>query len=303
MNLAQKTFKIGSLIIFGMICTALTYKFSTDALPSYNLDHPDERLQLPEILREVSGITDVDINTLALVQDENGIVFIYDLEKNKIKRQFEFAEDGDYEGITRVGKTLYILRSDGTLFEIEDYEKESLQVTAYDTGILAKNNEGLCYDPVYNRLLIANKSKAGKGKEYKGIKAVFSFDLETKTTSEHPVYEFSLQAINRFVADNEIELPIRTTKKGKQVPTPEFKPSAIAIHPITNQLYMLSAADHLILIFNIKGGIETVQVLDEFMFNKPEGITFFENGDMIISNEGPRDGQGTLLRFDYPKNQ
>jgi len=40
--------------------------------------------------------------------------------------------------------------------------------------------------------------------------------------------------------------------------------------------------------------------LDPRVFNKAEGITFMENGDMLITNEG-QDHRPTLLRFNYQK--
>lgn len=40
------------------------------------------------------------------------------------------------------------------------------------------------------------------------------------------------------------------------------------------------------------------ELLNPLVFNKPEGITFFENGDMMISNEGQHK-KPTLLRFNY----
>ena len=50
---------------------------------NYNIDSPDEKYILPEILQEISDITPVNNEQVACVQDEKGIVFIYDLIENK----------------------------------------------------------------------------------------------------------------------------------------------------------------------------------------------------------------------------
>src|SRR5690554_4222760 len=84
-------------------------------IPHYNFSTPDDKIILPEILHEVSGITMVDQNTVACVQDELGIVFFYNLEINKIERKIHFAKEGDFEGIAKADNDLYILRSDGQL--------------------------------------------------------------------------------------------------------------------------------------------------------------------------------------------
>jgi hypothetical protein len=46
------------------------------------------------------------------------------LNVNKITQQHTFGLKGDYEGITLVNDLLYVLRSDGVLFEIKNYQIE-----------------------------------------------------------------------------------------------------------------------------------------------------------------------------------
>lgn len=267
----------------------------------YTMDKPRKRFVLPDTLHEISGLTNIDPNTFACVQDENGIVFIYDVLANEIKKQFTFNIDGDYEGITRVGKTIYILQSDGVLFEISDYESINFKLASYETGIPANNNEGLCYDADNNRLLIACKSKIGKGKAYKDKRAIYAFDLLSKTLSEEPAFEFDVQAISEFAADKDIEIASKGKKKGREkAPEIKFRTSAIGIHPLTKKLYLLSASDHMLFIFDMEGNLEHIEQLDEVMFNKAEGIAFFENGDMLITNEG-QDRKPTLLWFEYSR--
>jgi hypothetical protein len=40
-------------------------------------------------------------------------------------------------------------------------------------------------------------------------------------------------------------------------------------------------------------------ILNMGLFNQPEGITFMENGDLLISNEGQGKGPATLRRFGF----
>ncbi|MES2555296.1 MAG: hypothetical protein V4604_04045 [Bacteroidota bacterium] len=269
--------------------------------PGYDLNSPDLSLVLPDTLREVSGVACIDSATFACVQDENGIVFIYDFLKNQIKHQYSFNIDGDYEGITRVDQTLYVLQSDGILYEISDYESPNFKLTSYATGVPAPNNEGLCYDADHHRLLIASKGKIGKGPEYKDKRVVYGFDLNTKTLLPEPVFDFNLQVIKQFAKKHNIDLPTRTKKHGEEtVPEPilKFATSAICIHPVTKKLYLLSAADHILFVFDAKGNIEHLELLDPVTFNKAEGITFLENGDMLVTNEA-QDKKPTVLRFNY----
>lgn len=274
---------------------------NNEKITGYNLTKPDNTFLLPDTLHEVSGLTDIDSTTFACIQDENGILFIYDAKNNVIKKQYTFNLDGDYEGITRVDQNIYVLRSDGTLFEISNYTSDNFKLTSYTTGIPANNNEGLCYDQENKRLLIACKGKIGKGPEYKDKRVIYGFDLQTKTLTSEPVFDFDLQVIKDFAVNKNINLPTKSRKKnGQPITEPfiKFGTSAIGIHPVTKKLFLLSATDYLLFIFNMNGDIEHIEQLNPTMFNKAEGITFYENGDMLITNEG-QDQKPTLLLFKY----
>jgi hypothetical protein len=267
----------------------------------YNLSSPDKILVLPHLLHEISGITEIDATSIACIQDEHGILYIYDIVKNQIIKQFYFSYDGDYEGVARVDKTLYILRSDGMLFGIVNYESGNFKRVSYSTGTPTKDNEGLCYDKKNNRLLIAPKDNPWKESENKDLREIYSFDLSTKKLTKNPAFEFDLSLIERFALDNKIKVPMKSNKKGNEKkPDIKFRTSAIAIHPLTNKLFVVSANEHLLYVFDMNGNIEYLERLDPDMFNQPEGITFLKNGDMLISNEG-QDKNPTLLRFNYKK--
>jgi uncharacterized protein YjiK len=278
-----------------------TSRTNSQLITSYDLANPITSFVLPDILHEVSGITALDATTLACVQDENGIVFYYDALKRTIARQLTFGGDGDYEGIARAGSNLYVLRSDGVLFEIKEFASVDPLVTEIPTGVPSDNNEGLCYDRNNHRLLIACKEKAGKGPEFKNHRAIYGFDLGTKTLTAEPVFNFDLRAIKQAAPDHHIVLPEKKKKSDdKTEPVLKFKPSAICLHPVTGKLYLISDADHLLFVFDTKGKLEEMARLDPAVFNKAEGLTFFPCGDMLISNEG-QEKKPTLIRFGYKK--
>lgn len=270
-----------------------------DSFTGYNFNNPQQTLELPEILHEISGITLIEENIFACIQDENGILFLYDAVLNKIVHQYTFHIDGDYEGITKVKNTIYVLRSDGKLFEINDFNTPEFELNSYNTGIPANNNEGLCYESANNRLLIACKGKLGKGREFKDRRVIYSFDLQTKKLSSEPVYDFDIRDIKQFSVDQGIKIPVKLKKKGQiKDPIIKFRTSAIAIHPVSQKLYLLSASDHMLFVFDKYGRIEHIELLDKKIYNKAEGISFFDNGDMLISNEG-QDKKPSLIRLKY----
>ena len=263
----------------------------------YSFGNPDVRFTLPKILNEISGQAIIDSVTFACIQDESGMLFIYDSKQNSIVKEIKFSEPGDYEGICIVQKDIFILRSDGVLFHLANYNDPNMIVTKYETGVPADNNEGLCYDSLNSRLLIGCKSKIGKGEAFDDVRAIYGFDLATKKLSDQPVFSFDVQAMIQFAEQNNIKLP-KKDKKGEETTVLKFKTSALGIHPITGELYVLSAVDHALFVFNPNGEIQHLELLDAKLFNKPEGISFYQNGDVLITNEA-QDKKPTLLKFLY----
>jgi hypothetical protein len=264
----------------------------------YNLSAPDIIYLLPHDLKEISGITQINDSTIACVQDERGIVFIYNFNKNQTSRQFIFGPQGDYEDIARVEETLYVVKSSELLTEIKDFKAGNIKTENYMLGIPGKDIEGLCYDKKNNRLLIAPK-EISKDSDKKDNRFIYGFDLGSKKLIKAPAFEFELKSIKRFCMENNIKVPMKSKKDGKKdEPDIKFRPSAIGIHPVTNKLILISGMEHLIFVFDMNGNIEYLEKLDPALFPQPEGITFLTNGDMLISNEG-RHGSATLLRFNF----
>jgi len=266
---------------------------------NYNLSKPDKIYILPAALKEVSGITGTDASSIACIQDEIGIIFIYNLETEQVTEKYPFHFSGDYEGIARVDKTLYILRSDGILFGFENYESAASATKSYATGIPAKDNEGLCFDNQGNRLLIAPKNNYTTDSHKKNNRMIYAFDLKLKKMIETPAFVFDLKEIKKFASENKIKVPMKNGKKGEKKEIDiEFRPSEIGINPVTNKLYVLSGMERLLFVFNMSGQIEYIQKLDPDLFSQPEGITFMANGDMLISND-VKNNKPALLRFNY----
>lgn len=285
-----------SLLALG--CGKTAFK-STGNITDYNLSTPDSYFVLPKILHEISGQTYIDSTSFASIQDNNGILFIYDILNNRIKNESPFSDNGDYEDIARVDSTIFILRSDGKLFEISDFRIKHFVLTTFKTGIPCEECEGLCYDSKNDRLLISCKGKILK-KGYSNKTGIYSFDLKTRKLSAEPVLLFDIRKVRKLVASNKFEL----SKKLKKEMSPEitFKISAISLHPLTGELYVLSSIDKMMYVVDKKGVITNIESLDPKLFNQAEGLLFFPNGDMLISNEGA-DKKPTLLRFNYKKSK
>ncbi|EDM43771.1 hypothetical protein SCB49_09275 [unidentified eubacterium SCB49] len=228
-----------------------------------------KKWELPKALNEVSGIEWVDDNTIVAVQDEDGIIFIYNLEKKKIIQEIKFAGSGDYEGITTCNDDAYVIRSDGYVFEIKNFRSNDKKVIKYSTDFSSKNNiETLTLNTKTNSLIVAPKDKDSKD-DFKGL---YEVPLGTKTRNNKPIVKIDLDAP-----------ALKNYKKKKIYKT--FSPSDVAIHPLTGDYYILEGKKPKLLIMDANSEIKKVFKLDSKHFAQPEGITFSPNGTLYISNE------------------
>jgi len=169
--------KIATLIVVGVLSLAGLILFGYNEFITKDTlqDQPVayeiiNEWQLPKELDEVSGIDWVGDNKLACIQDEDGIIFIFNLETSKVEKSIEFAGAGDYEDIRIVGKTAYVLRSDGEIFEVSDFLSGNSKTKTYSNFLTEKQNlESLAWDKNNKRLLLAIKDRELKDDNYKGV--------------------------------------------------------------------------------------------------------------------------------------
>ena len=240
----------------------------------YDVGRPDVVFEMPAELVEISGLTVLSNGNLGAVQDEDGLLFEIDVSTGRVVSSEPFGKDGDYEGVEVTPDALWVLRSDGRLYEIRRTD-DGLRSEAIETELSGRNDaEGLGYDAAGNRLLIALKDHPGKG--LGDVRSVFGFDLATRTLSATPAY-----VLDRAVLDTETET---------------FKPSALAVRPGTGEIYILSSVKKALLVLDADGTIRAAVSLPIAFYPQPEGIAFAPDGTLYISNEGAG-GSATILRF------
>ena len=61
---------------------------------------------------------------------------------------------------------------------------------------------------------------------------------------------------------------------------------------------MFPTQRQLVSLTEMNGNLEHIEKLNPVLFNKAEGLSFYPNGDVLISNEGQAH-QPTLLKFNY----
>lgn len=238
--------------------------------------------RLPDAMEEVSGIAWLTGERLATIQDEFGEVSIFDLGGGKTVERFQFAEAGDFEAVTTNGKDMYVLRSDGTLFEILNFAASDREVKQYPTFFTMENNmESLAFDQAHNRLLLVPKLKDPEGGTSKGV---YTFSLGSKELDSVPEYRIDLT-----------DDAFRNTRQ-KDL-SKVFRPSDMAIHPMTGEIYILDGVIPQLLILEASGELRDVYSFSAEFFPQPEGIAFSPDGTLYISNEGEKDVPATITQL------
>ena len=239
----------------------------------YAFDAPDAVVELPAELDEISGLSQMPSGRLGAVQDEDGILYEIDPATGAITGRQTFRGSGDYEGVEWVGDSVWILKSNGTLYDVHrGADGVSVESVEHETPLRGRNDtEGLGWDG--ERLLIALKENPGRGLD--DVRAIWAYDPATESLTEGPVALLDRERVDGRAS---------------------FKPSALAVHPDTGELYVLSSVRKALAVLTPEGALRAVVPLPSARFRQPEGIVFLTDGTLFIANEAAG-WRATLLRF------
>ncbi|NND07492.1 MAG: hypothetical protein HKN87_14035 [Saprospiraceae bacterium] len=278
--------KINKWFLLGIIATACLYPLQKyiitdhqvkkellklehlEVSSTYAVNEPVETFLLASRLAEISGLSlGQDDSTLLAVQDEEGILFTLDRSNGKVIDELHFGGDEDYEGVEFVGDKTYILTSKGDLRIINrDGETKAKKIK---TELKRDDDvEGLGHLSEKNMLLLACKSnRAGRKKN----RNVYGFSLSEQVLDTTPYLS--------------LDPDIIAQKLNREKKTPYFSPSAIAVHPTSGEIFVLSSVARSIIVFDKQGNLIAAANLDRGVHLQPEGLALDRDGTMYIANE------------------
>ncbi len=253
----------------------------------FDFEKPEQVVDLPEELTEISGLTSwySDEQVLA-VQDEDGKLFVVDIQTGEISETFSFGKNRDYEGVTRNGDKIYVLESDGKVHYLDYVEgiKEYKAVKLETSFSSRDDTEGIAYDPVLDRLLITPKeqelSTDEEAEDFK--RGIYAYDPELRLMAPQPMFTIDEYEVGQAIYGQRQRFNI--------------KPSGIAVDPITKDIYVLASIGNILVVIDRGSNIKHIELLREKMFRQPEGLTFNARGDLFISSEG-RGRDGVLATY------
>ncbi len=282
-----------NFILFCILCSTIACKAQKGVIKSpipYSINQPDKTYDLPTSLNEISGLGfDFNKNLLVTHNDEQGILFFINPETGAIVSEKRCVEDADYEGIEYVSENeIFLVRSKGNLLQINPNLSESKPIVYKSFLNKSYDIEGLAYNKPSNQLLLACK-EGGENQETP-TRAIYSFDLKTKTLNEQPFLNITPEIINQFFQKNP------QVKSYFENDTLRFGPSGIAVHP-NGDIYIIASSGKVMLVFDEQKNLKWIEKINKNIHHQPEGITFDQNGNLWISNEGKKGNPPQLLVF------
>jgi hypothetical protein len=299
MNILQKPNLLSLLLLVVILILAIGYgvatyrgkpgqrNFTPDTTYQFGYDfrNPDERFSLPTELNEISGLTAYGPNQVIAVQDEDGLLFVYDLQQQEVVQRTRFGKDRDYEGVALADSMVYVLEKDGDIHGVRLPLQPEQDARKEETEFSYRNDtEGICYDSITGQLLIVPKEQ-GLDPELRAEnhRGVYAFDLASGKLRPDPLAVIDEVDLGQIVYGE----PERYF----------FKPSGIAVEPGTGNLFVLASVGKILIVLNRNSEILHVELLDSKLFPQPEGITFGVNRDLLISSESKSGRSASIVRF------
>ena len=243
----------------------------------YNLLNP-VIIKLPAELAEISGIVYYPKDTSVFaIEDEDGVFYKIYLNKNNEIKKWRFDKKHDYEDVVLHDSIFYVLISNGDIESLQ-FKGDSIISNKFlfpDASKKKNEFESLYFDDSLKQLVLLCKKCED---DSKNTVSAWGYSLDSQQ------YKPSILTVDVEAIDK---------KPGQQ--KRKLKPSATAINPVTNELYILSSINHLLIVTDRAGKFKEVFELDPAIYKQAEGIAFTPAGDMIISNESHETGLANIL--------
>ena len=261
---------------------------SEESPAGYDLSEP-RKIDLVKALDEISGIAyyPKDSSVFA-ISDDAGSLYKISLNRNNKTIYWRFDKTHDFEDIVLHDSIFYVLISNGNIEKLK-FNKDSLSRTLINfpnTGNKINEFESLYFDNRYGKLVLLCKNCEEDIEAKKQTVSAFGFNKDSMTWLPD-LFKVAVKPLMEKLNLDKLHL----------------KPSAAAVNPITNDLFILTSENKLLVVMDRNGLFKNVYQLDPALFNQPGGLAFTPSGDMLISNEASENGSANILIYKYQKEE
>ncbi|QEM10842.1 SdiA-regulated domain-containing protein [Mucilaginibacter rubeus] len=255
--------------------------------PGYDLNKP-VKYKMPDDLTEISGFAFYKgkSDSVYAEQDEEG--FLFNLKLGDKKANYtKFGKSGDYEDVAICREQVIMLKSDGTFFTFPFSQARTKQVAN------VQKTKGELPEGEFEAMGADEKS----GQIY----VLCKHCADEKTSKSSSGYILKLQPDGTLKQSGSFTIDVKEIERlvdKKRVP---FRPSAMAKNTFTNEWYILSSVNKMLVVTDASWKVKNVYPLSVTIFNQPEGMAFDNQRNLYISNEGDQVSAGNILKFGFIK--
>jgi hypothetical protein len=276
---------VGAGVLLGISCADKAGGNATSNPKGYDLSKPI-KYNMPDALLEISGIAfnNGKSDMIYAEQDEEGRLFYFKLGDKELK-DTKFGKKGDYEDVAICHGQVIMLRSDGVLFTfpLSGINAKEVANVNKQEGLLPEGEyEGMHADEKTGQLYILCKHCA-----------------DDKTTKSSSGYILALQPDGTLKQGGNFAVNVKDIEKLSGQKKISFHPSALAKNIGTNEWYIVSSVNSLLVVTDAAWKVKATYPLPRAVFNQPEGIAFDAQYNLYISNEGSKTSAGNVLKFSY----
>lgn len=231
-------------------------------------DQPVARWILPNAMEEVSGLALDSAGRLFTHDDERGRVFEVDYRSGALLKEFRL-EPEDFEGITIVGQTFYMVTSNGKIYQFrEGAQSDRVQTTVHDLRLGRECEfEGIAFEPLDSTFLLPCKNVGGERENQ-----LIIYRWRMGGTGDSAVSPMTVN-VTAIMAEHGWE---------------RFEPTDITVDPTSGNYLILLGRQQGLLEVSRSGRIVNSGPLPG-NFAQAEGIAVTPEGLLIIASEGARD--------------
>lgn len=263
---------------------AQTNSSTSSWLSRIDTSKPAQAFKLDPTLAEISGLAPASATTVFAHNDEYAIVHELDITNGIITRAFALGKPtiaGDFEGIAVSGQNVYLITSDGLLYEAPiKKHRERARYTTYDTGLKEFCEiEGMAIDQDADAFLFLCKNSV-RDKKNKRI-TIYRWTVAERFQDHKPWLEI---AIADVVPEN-----------GKRE---NLKASELQRDPKTGHLFILDANAGAVVEITQQGAPVAYRPLAPRAHSQAEGLALMPGGAIVVGDEsrGAADGRLTVYR-------
>lgn len=248
---------------------------------------PLARWILPREMGEVSGLALTSDGRLLAHGDEWGQVYVIDPRGGALLKRFSIGASGgdthaDFEGITVVGERIFMVASNGMLYEFaEGADGARVGFVVHDTRLGKECEfEGVAFDSTQDMLVLACKNVGTK--HLRGNLVLYRWRLASGADSTLAPLTIPL---SRVIGSNSWK---------------DLHPSDVTVDPATGNYVLIAAQEKALIEITPLGDVVLATPLPG-KHRQAEGVALTRDGILIVGDEATtRPASLTLYRWPLP---